>query len=96
MSAVERAGDSFVVDAAILSTAFGRPAPEIRASMQDGRITSRCETGRGEDAGRWRLTFFHDGRVLRLTVNADGEVLKRSMFDALSKKSPFTGTCSDL
>ena len=81
MTGVERDGDGFVVDATILSVAFGRPAAEIRASMQDGRITSRCETGSGGDAGRWRLTFYHGGQALRLTVNADGEVLKRAIFD---------------
>lgn len=81
MTRVERDGDSFVVDAAILATAFGRPATEIRASMQDGRITSRCETGSDADAGRWRLTFYHGGRALRLTVNAEGEILKRAIFD---------------
>ncbi|WP_347310983.1 DUF6522 family protein [Defluviimonas sp. SAOS-178_SWC] len=81
MNGIERDGDGFVVDATILSAAFGRPAPEIRASMRDGRITSRCETGSGADAGRWRLTFYHEGRALRLTVNAEGALLKRSVFD---------------
>ncbi len=87
MSTVDRDGDNFVVDAAILAAAFGRPTPEIRASMQDGRITSRCETGSGDDAGRWRLTFYFEGRALRLTVNADGEILKRSIFDVPSFQS---------
>ena len=94
MTDVARDGDGFVVDATILSVAFGRSAPEIRARMQDGRITSRCETGSGEDAGRWRLTFFHEGRALRLTVNARGEVLKRSMFDAPAKKLSRHGNLS--
>lgn len=86
MSRVERIGDGFVVDATILSVAFGRAAPEIRACMQDGRITSRCETGSGADAGRWRLTFFDAGRAFRLTVNADGEILKRATFPAPSRR----------
>ncbi len=87
MSGVERDGDSFVVDAAILAAAFGISASEIRASMQDGRITSRCETGSGDDTGRWRLTFYLERRALRLTVNAEGEVLKRSIFDVSSAPS---------
>ena len=81
MTRVDRDGDGFVVDATILSVAFGRPATEIRTSMQDGSITSRCETGSGADAGRWRLTFYHKGRALRLTVNAEGEILKRAILD---------------
>ena len=81
MTRIDRDGDGFVVDATILSVAFGRPATEIRVSMQDGSITSRCETGSGADAGRWRLTFYHKGRALRLTVNAEGEILKRAILD---------------
>lgn len=87
MNAVEHEGGSFVVDAAVLSVAFGRPAAEIRVSMQDGRITSRCEKGHGEDAGLWRLTFYHAGRALRLTVNEDGEILKRSTFNVSAARS---------
>ncbi len=81
MTRIERDGDGFVVDATILSVAFGHPATDIREAMQNGRITSRCETGSGADAGRWRLTFYHGGRALRLTVNAEGEILKRAIFD---------------
>lgn len=81
MSDVARDGEGFVVDATVLAAAFGRPAPEIRAAMQDGRITSRCEAGSGEDAGRWRLTFYHEGRAFRLTVTAEGAILKRATFD---------------
>ncbi|OYX44086.1 MAG: hypothetical protein B7Z02_06790 [Rhodobacterales bacterium 32-67-9] len=88
MTRVEREGDGFVVDAAILSAAFGRPEPEIRAAMADGRMTTRCEAGSGEDAGRWRLTFFHAGRAFRLTVDAEGQVLKRAIFDV--PQSPFS------
>ena len=80
MTGVERDGDGFVVDATILSVAFGRPATEIRASMQDGSITSRCEAGVGEDAGRWRLTFHHGGRACRFIVDAGGHILTRATF----------------
>lgn len=87
MSAIEHEGSDFVVDATLLSVAFGRPVEEIKASMQDGRITSRCEKGSGEDAGRWRLTFYHAGRALRLTVNEEGEILKRSVFTVSAARS---------
>jgi Family of unknown function (DUF6522) len=82
MSAVERSGDSFVVDVAVLARAFGLPAEEIRQMMRDGRITSRCEAGVDEDVGRWRLTFLHDGRNFRLTVDGTGEILRQSTFAA--------------
>jgi len=82
MGDVEIKGDGFEVDATLLSAAFGLSQREVRSSMRDGRIVSRCETGAGEDAGRWRLTFYFNGRALRLTVNAEGEILARSTFDA--------------
>lgn len=82
MSTVERNGDGFVVDAAILARAFDLPAETVRAMMRDGRITSRCEAGMDEDAGRWRLTFFHAGRTCRLTVDGEGAILKQSTFSA--------------
>jgi hypothetical protein len=82
MSAVERTADGFVVDASLLAEVFRLPEAEVRARMRDGRITSRCETGSGSDAGRWRLTFFHDARACRLTVDAEGRVLGRATFPA--------------
>ena len=45
--AVERTADGFVVDASLLAEAFRLPEAEVRARMQDGRITSRCEAGGG-------------------------------------------------
>lgn len=82
MSTVERSGDGFVVDATILARAFDLPTETVRAMMRDGGITSRCEAGMGEDAGRWRLTFFHAGRTCRLTVDGSGKILKQSTFAA--------------
>jgi hypothetical protein len=82
MTAIEVGEDAIVVDAAILAEAFGLPAPDIPPLMRSGAMTSRCEKGVDEDAGRWRLTFFHAGRALRLTVDAAGTLLKRSTFDA--------------
>ncbi len=41
--------------------------------MREDKIVSRCEMGTGTDAGRWRLSFKHAGRVCRITVDAEGE-----------------------
>ena len=80
MTSVERRSDDFVIDAALLADAFGLAQEEIRARMRAGTITSRCEAGVAEDAGRWRLTFHHDGRACRFIVDADGSILTRAMF----------------
>lgn len=80
MTGVERKGGDFIVDAALLSEAFGLPQDEIKLLMRDGAITSRCEAGIGEDAGRWRLTFQHRDRACRFIVDGAGTVLTRTTF----------------
>jgi len=82
MAEVEIISDGFVVDASVLAEAFGLAPPDVPTLMRQGAIRSRCETGTGDDVGRWRLTFFHAGRALRLTVDASGTVLQRARFAA--------------
>lgn len=80
MPAVERTGGEFVVDATLIGAAFGIAPDRVQGLMRQGVITSRCEAGEGEDAGRWRLTFLYAGRALRLVVDDQGEILKRATF----------------
>lgn len=78
MSAGAPESDGFVVDAAILAEAFDLTLEETRRRMRGGQIVTRSETGQGEDAGRWRLTFRHADRALRLVVDDSGEILEKS------------------
>ena len=91
MSRIERTDAGFVVDADLLAAAFRLPAASVRALMRDGQITSRCEAGVGEDAGRWRLSFYHGGRVCRLTIDADGTLLGRATFPAPARARETAG-----
>jgi hypothetical protein len=50
---------------------------EVMQGFRDGAITSLCEKGLGEDAGRHRLTFRSSRWRLRLIVNAEGAILER-------------------
>ena len=50
MSRVTRDGETFVVDAGLLSDAFGLDEEQVRQGMREGRITSRSERGEDEDA----------------------------------------------
>ena len=72
----------FEVEAELIGDAFRIEPSEVTALMRSGTITSLCERGVSEDEGRWRLTFFHGGRALRLTVDGMGEILLRATFDA--------------
>ena len=85
MTTIERDAGDFVIDAELLAAAFGLLQDEIKARMRNGAITSRCETGIDEDAGRWRLTFQHADRACRFVVDEAGNVLTRTMFPVESR-----------
>lgn len=80
MTRIERDGETFVVPAPLLAEAFGMGEAEVKTAMRAGAMTTRSETGLGEDAGRWRLSFHYRDRALRLIVDADGRILKRARF----------------
>lgn len=82
MAGIEMSENGFVIDAEILADAFRMNATDVRSLLRSGEITSRCERGVDEDAGRWRLVFFHGGRTLRLTVDGSGRILSRVAFAA--------------
>ena len=89
MGSVTRTADGFVVDAALLAEAFAEDQASIRAGMRSGRISTKSETGVGDDAGRHRLIFRSGDRVVRFTVDDTGRILSRACFDA---PSPFGTT----
>ncbi len=77
----------FAIDAADLAALFDRAPPEMRRLMREGKITSQVERGEGEDAGRHRVTFRDGVRRVRLVVDADGRVLKRTRTPVSVRKS---------
>jgi hypothetical protein len=69
------------VDANIIGRDLGLGAFEVQSLMREGKLTSSCERGVDEDEGRYRLTFFHGGRRLRLIVDGAGRIIRRSLVD---------------
>ena len=45
---------------------------EFRRLMEQGRISTLCERGVGEDAGLYRASFYYGDRRARLVVDASG------------------------
>ena len=78
MSEVEFENGAFSVDAALIASGLGIDAVQVQPFMRDGTITSICERGVDEDAGRYRLTFFHETRSFRLLVDDSGHVIQKS------------------
>ncbi len=73
---ITRDRDGAVIDAADLGALFDLPPAEVAEAMRAVDITSRFETGTGDDAVTFRMTFWHGDRRVRLTCAEDGTVLK--------------------
>lgn len=86
MSGITITDMGFEVDAGVIAASFGLTPTELREKMRAGDITSLCEKGEGSDEGRFRLTFHHAGRALRLTVDAAGHVLSRATFPSVRSR----------
>ncbi|APF39494.1 hypothetical protein BOQ54_18575 (plasmid) [Chelatococcus daeguensis] len=71
----------FLVDATLLGDLLGITPSALPELMRAGEVTSLCERGEEEHQGQYRLTFFHKGRRVRLTVDEAGEVLRQSVVD---------------
>ncbi len=80
--AIEMNNGQPVIDARDLGDLLGLEPSEVQAKMRQGEITSKYETGQDEDAGRLRLTFYHNGKRVRLTCTDDGKVISTVRTDA--------------
>ena len=69
------------VSATLVAEGFGLTEDALRALLRSGIVTSRWEKGEAEDAGRYRLNFFYGNRVLRLTVDAGGNLFGPARID---------------
>jgi hypothetical protein len=63
------------VDGTRVASGLGLDVATFRQLMADRKIALLCERGTGEDIGRWRATFYHRERRLRLVLDAQGNVL---------------------
>lgn len=75
MAKIEMADGSFDVDAAMIADGLDLDPSLIPALMKAGEITSACERGEGDDAGRYRLSFFRGDQRFQITVDAAGTIL---------------------
>jgi len=81
MTSLEIEDGAVQIDATIIAEAFGIAPGRLMELMRRGKVTSLSERGTDEDAGTYRLTFFHDNRRLRIVANESGDVLQRSVID---------------
>lgn len=81
MTRVRRDADGFDVDAELIGEGLALAPARVVELLRKGAITSRVERGEGDDAGRWRLSFYHASIRFRLIVDGEGAIVSRSRVD---------------
>ena len=75
-------GDSDIsIDAVLLGELLSIMPAEVPELMRSHAITGFCERGIDADEGEFRLSFFHRNRRARVTIDAAGHILHRSVID---------------
>ena len=87
MSAVKFEQGAVRVDAEMIAAGLAIDPALVHPLLREGKITSLCESGIDQDAGLYRLTFFHESRRLRLVTDAAGNIIERSVSNRRERKS---------
>lgn len=69
------------VDATIVAAGLNIDPPLLLERLRDGSVTSLCERGVDDDAGRYRLTFFSETRRFQIITDDAGNILQRLALD---------------
>ncbi|KQU97100.1 hypothetical protein ASD99_15580 [Mesorhizobium sp. Root695] len=78
---VEIDTDEILIDARLLADLLRLDPTAVHSLLRTQEITSLCERGIGEHEGEYRLSFFYGNRRARVSIDAAGNVLRRSMID---------------
>jgi hypothetical protein len=70
-----------LVDATLLGELLDVLPSDMPALMREHAITSVCERGIDTHEGEFRLSFFYQNRRAQLSVDASGQVLRRSIIN---------------
>lgn len=81
MARIEFRDEEVLIDACVIAEGLKLESDAIQKLMQQGRVTSLCERGTGEDEGRYRLTFFFGNRRFSLVVDEAGGIIFRHSVD---------------
>jgi len=88
MAIVEFEEGTLRIDAAVIGQGLNVEPSLVQALMREGKITALSERGVDEDAGRYRMTFFHENRRFRLVVDKEGNAIQRSAVDLGDRQLP--------
>ncbi|HUZ33043.1 MAG TPA: DUF6522 family protein [Xanthobacteraceae bacterium] len=88
MAIVEFEDRALCIDAAVIGQGLNVEPSLVQVRMREGKITVLCERGVDEDAGRYRMTFFHENRRFRLVVDDKGNAIQHSTVDFGERQLP--------
>jgi len=88
MAIVEFEEGTLRIDATVIGQGLNVEPSLVQILMREGKITALCERGVDEDAGRYRMTFFHENRRFRLVVDEEGNAIQRSRVDFGGRQLP--------
>lgn len=87
---VEISNGDVVVEASLLGELLDVAPADIQPLMQAQEITSVLEKGVDDHAGEYRLSFFFRNRRARLSIDAGGQIIRRSVVDFGDRPLPRT------
>lgn len=66
------------IEASVIGGGLGIEPSQVQAQLQNGKISTLCERGVGEDEGRYRVTFYCGKQRLRILLDDSGNILDAS------------------
>lgn len=67
------------IDASVIGGGLGIEASQVQAKLEEGKISTLCERGIGEDEGRFRVTFYCGKRRFRILIDESGNFIEESV-----------------
>lgn len=84
--AVQDKADDIEIDGARVARGLRLEVAVFRRLLDAHKIRVLCERGTGEHAGLHRVSFYHEGRRVRLVVDAAGNLVRGSAMPLLRQR----------
>jgi hypothetical protein len=66
------------IEASVIGGGLGIEPSQVQAQLREGKISTLCERGVGEDQGRYRVTFYCGKRRFRVLIDEFGNIIEAS------------------
>ena len=66
------------IEASVIGGGLGIEPSQVQAQLREGKISTLCERGIGEDQGHYRVTFYCGKRRFRVLIDESGNLVEES------------------